>query len=139
MMIQCDQCNVWQHGECMGIWGDEEAPDGALYLFHSRLSLCKTHLPIEYFCEECKPERHQALKKWLRSRGRNTYVVTCTISICMLTSKPCTQLAIYSTHSRDPRTFSFGQGPLPSESIQKMDGIFYYRTSATEITCKVPS
>ncbi|WVQ73141.1 hypothetical protein IAR50_002705 [Cryptococcus sp. DSM 104548] len=53
MMIQCDQCNVWQHGECMGIWGDEEAPD-------------------EYFCEECKPERHQALKKWLRSRGRNT-------------------------------------------------------------------
>ncbi|ODO10039.1 hypothetical protein I350_02264 [Cryptococcus amylolentus CBS 6273] len=53
MMIQCDQCNVWQHGECMGIWGDDEAPD-------------------EYFCEECKPERHQALKKWLRSRGRNT-------------------------------------------------------------------
>nr|ODN99812.1 hypothetical protein L204_02252 [Cryptococcus depauperatus CBS 7855] len=52
MMIQCDHCNVWQHGECMGIWGDEEAPD-------------------EYFCEECKPERHQALKKWLRSRGRN--------------------------------------------------------------------
>jgi hypothetical protein len=28
MMIQCDQCNVWQHGPCMGIWDDEEAPDG---------------------------------------------------------------------------------------------------------------
>jgi hypothetical protein len=28
MMIQCDKCMVWQHGECMGIWGDEEAPDG---------------------------------------------------------------------------------------------------------------
>ncbi|KAK8858658.1 hypothetical protein IAR55_002887 [Kwoniella newhampshirensis] len=52
MMIQCDECNVWQHGECMGIWGDEEAPD-------------------EYFCEECKPERHQPLKKWIRSKGRN--------------------------------------------------------------------
>ncbi|WVQ80701.1 hypothetical protein IAT38_002806 [Cryptococcus sp. DSM 104549] len=52
MMIQCDKCNVWQHGDCMGIWGDEEAPD-------------------EYFCEECKPERHQALRKWMRSRGRN--------------------------------------------------------------------
>lgn len=46
----------------------------------------KLIFPIEYFCEECKPERHQALKKWLRSRGRNTYVVNCIISICMLTT-----------------------------------------------------
>ncbi|WWC88464.1 uncharacterized protein L201_003375 [Kwoniella dendrophila CBS 6074] len=53
MMIQCDKCNVWQHGECMGIWGDEEAPD-------------------EYFCEECKPERHQALLKWIRRQGRKS-------------------------------------------------------------------
>jgi hypothetical protein len=28
MMIQCDKCNVWQHGPCVGIWADEEAPDG---------------------------------------------------------------------------------------------------------------
>lgn len=28
MMIQCDKCNVWQHGPCMGVWADEEAPDG---------------------------------------------------------------------------------------------------------------
>ena len=28
MMIQCDGCNVWQHGPCMGIWADEQAPDG---------------------------------------------------------------------------------------------------------------
>lgn len=27
-MIQCDSCNVWQHGPCVGIWGDDEAPDG---------------------------------------------------------------------------------------------------------------
>lgn len=27
-MIQCDTCNVWQHGPCMGVWADEEAPDG---------------------------------------------------------------------------------------------------------------
>ncbi|WWC62671.1 uncharacterized protein I303_105268 [Kwoniella dejecticola CBS 10117] len=53
MMIQCDKCNVWQHGECMGIWGDEEAPD-------------------EYFCEECKPERHQPLMKWIRRQGRKS-------------------------------------------------------------------
>jgi hypothetical protein len=30
MMIQCDKCNVWQHGACVGIWGDDEAPDGEL-------------------------------------------------------------------------------------------------------------
>lgn len=30
-MIQCDKCKVWQHGECMGIWGDEEAPDGGFH------------------------------------------------------------------------------------------------------------
>jgi hypothetical protein len=28
MMISCDKCNVWQHGPCMGIWGDDDAPDG---------------------------------------------------------------------------------------------------------------
>jgi hypothetical protein len=27
-MIQCDKCNVWQHGPCMGIWDDDQAPDG---------------------------------------------------------------------------------------------------------------
>jgi len=27
MFIQCDTCNVWQHGGCVGIWADEEAPD----------------------------------------------------------------------------------------------------------------
>ncbi|CAK9784250.1 hypothetical protein CC85DRAFT_310108 [Cutaneotrichosporon oleaginosum] len=52
MMIQCDKCNVWQHGACVGIWGDDEAPD-------------------EYFCEECKPELHGPLKKWMRHCGRN--------------------------------------------------------------------
>lgn len=30
MMIQCDDCSVWQHGPCMGIWNDDEAPDGQL-------------------------------------------------------------------------------------------------------------
>ncbi|OCF37237.1 hypothetical protein I317_00038 [Kwoniella heveanensis CBS 569] len=58
MMIQCDKCNVWQHGECMGIWEDWEAPD-------------------EYFCEICKPERHTVLKRWIkRSKRKNngTYV-----------------------------------------------------------------
>ncbi len=33
MMISCDMCNVWQHGACVGIWGDEEAPDGQCMIF----------------------------------------------------------------------------------------------------------
>ena len=28
LMIQCDKCNVWQHGPCMGVWADDEAPEG---------------------------------------------------------------------------------------------------------------
>ncbi|KAI9634962.1 uncharacterized protein MKK02DRAFT_37837 [Dioszegia hungarica] len=52
LMVACDKCNVWQHGPCVGIWADEEAPD-------------------EYFCEQCRPELHGPLRKWMRSKGRN--------------------------------------------------------------------
>ncbi|KAJ9091435.1 hypothetical protein QFC21_007225 [Naganishia friedmannii] len=55
MMIQCDHCNVWQHGACVGIWGDEEAPD-------------------EYFCELCKPGLHAPLRRYLRYRQKHRRV-----------------------------------------------------------------
>jgi len=29
-MMQCDKCNVWQHGPCMGLWDEDEVPDGEL-------------------------------------------------------------------------------------------------------------
>lgn len=29
---------------------------------------------LDYFCEECRPDLHGPLKKWIRSRGRNVYV-----------------------------------------------------------------
>ena len=35
-MIQCEQCLVWQHYDCIGI---KEEPDN-------------------YYCEECQPENH---------------------------------------------------------------------------------
>lgn len=35
LMVQCDQCEVWQHCECMGL---EEAD-----------------IPDQYFCEQCRP------------------------------------------------------------------------------------
>uniref|UniRef100_A0A183BZB3 SET domain-containing protein n=1 Tax=Globodera pallida TaxID=36090 RepID=A0A183BZB3_GLOPA len=34
-MIECDQCDVWQHGVCMGV--------------------TKKTVPEQYFCEQCKP------------------------------------------------------------------------------------
>lgn len=45
-MVQCEICNVWQHGLCMG--------------FESEAQLAAA---ADYYCEQCKPERHQDLLK----------------------------------------------------------------------------
>ena len=42
-MIVCDNCEAWQHNECMEI---SENPDD---------------LPDQYFCEQCKPDDHKDL------------------------------------------------------------------------------
>ena len=39
LFIQCDVCQVWQHGGCVGIMDDATAPD-------------------EYFCELCRKDLH---------------------------------------------------------------------------------
>ena len=39
-MICCERCNVWQHGPCVGVMSENEAPD-------------------VYFCEECRPDLHE--------------------------------------------------------------------------------
>ena len=41
--IQCDNCQVWQHGGCVGLLDESMSPD-------------------EYFCEECKPDFHKIYK-----------------------------------------------------------------------------
>lgn len=38
--IQCDKCQVWQHGGCVGLMDESMSPE-------------------EYFCEQCKPEFHK--------------------------------------------------------------------------------
>ncbi len=38
--IQCDNCQVWQHGGCVGLLDESMSPD-------------------DYFCEQCKPEFHR--------------------------------------------------------------------------------
>ncbi|ETN39583.1 uncharacterized protein HMPREF1541_05809 [Cyphellophora europaea CBS 101466] len=40
-MVCCDNCDAWQHNDCMGLPEDYEADS--------------------YFCEECKPENHKPL------------------------------------------------------------------------------
>lgn len=43
VMIVCDNCEAWQHNECMEV--SENTKD----------------LPDQYFCEQCKPEDHRDL------------------------------------------------------------------------------
>ncbi|OJA11701.1 hypothetical protein AZE42_02091 [Rhizopogon vesiculosus] len=52
-MVQCETCNVWQHGLCMGYQHEADLQD-------------------EYHCEECKPERHQELLKRLPKKPRQS-------------------------------------------------------------------
>ena len=44
VFIQCDSCQVWQHGPCVGMPDDSGADS------------------VEYFCEQCKPELHKVSK-----------------------------------------------------------------------------
>ena len=41
--IQCDKCQVWQHGGCVGLMDESMSPD-------------------EYFCEQCKPILHKIIR-----------------------------------------------------------------------------
>jgi hypothetical protein len=76
-MIQCDTCNVWQHGACVGIPTEEETPDGTSAIIPSQCELIPDlarlstpRVSAEYYCEKCRPDLHLTLKKWTKSRGR---------------------------------------------------------------------
>ena len=38
--IQCDECQVWQHGGCVGILDEAQSPE-------------------KYFCEQCRKDLHE--------------------------------------------------------------------------------
>lgn len=40
LFIQCDSCNVWQHGGCVGVLDDPMVPE-------------------KYFCDECRQDLHK--------------------------------------------------------------------------------
>jgi PHD-finger len=44
LFIQCDKCQVWQHGFCVGFISEDEVPD-------------------VYFCEKCRPELHIVVQR----------------------------------------------------------------------------
>lgn len=46
-MIQCEMCKAWQHGLCMGFASESAIPQG------------------DYYCEQCKPEDHVELLKYV--------------------------------------------------------------------------
>ncbi|EEB08121.2 histone deacetylase complex subunit Cti6 [Schizosaccharomyces japonicus yFS275] len=46
LFIQCEQCEVWQHGHCVGFEGESDIPE-------------------VYYCELCRPDLHQ-----ITQRGR---------------------------------------------------------------------
>jgi hypothetical protein len=43
LFIQCDTCETWQHGPCVGIMTNDTSPEN-------------------YFCEECRPHYHQIVE-----------------------------------------------------------------------------
>ncbi|KAI4519967.1 hypothetical protein K525DRAFT_258045 [Schizophyllum commune Loenen D] len=55
-MVQCEICNVWQHGLCMGFESEDQLHES------------------DYFCEKCRPDLHEETLRKLnnkRSRGHN--------------------------------------------------------------------
>jgi hypothetical protein len=52
-MICCERCNVWQHGPCVGVMSENEAPD-------------------VYYCEECRPDLHELGN---RNQGYDSVVI----------------------------------------------------------------
>ncbi|KAG9316655.1 hypothetical protein JVU11DRAFT_2709 [Chiua virens] len=53
-MVQCEICNVWQHGLCMGFQSEDQLTMSS------------------YYCEQCKPEHHQDLIKRIAKKPRES-------------------------------------------------------------------
>lgn len=51
LFIQCDNCLVWQHGYCVGLFINEDVPD-------------------KYWCEQCKPDLHRFVDEGSRTLYR---------------------------------------------------------------------
>ncbi|KAH9046554.1 hypothetical protein EDB84DRAFT_1466277 [Lactarius hengduanensis] len=54
-LVQCERCNVWQHGQCMGIRSEDLVRED------------------DYYCEQCRPDLHVELLKRLARRRRDRH------------------------------------------------------------------
>jgi hypothetical protein len=45
-MVQCETCEVWQHGLCVGYEDEGQVAN------------------IDYYCEQCRPDLHHNLLKY---------------------------------------------------------------------------
>ncbi|KAI0301027.1 hypothetical protein B0F90DRAFT_1810241 [Multifurca ochricompacta] len=54
--VQCETCNVWQHGQCMGIRNEDAVKED------------------HYYCEQCRPDLHVELLKRLAKRPRDRHL-----------------------------------------------------------------
>ncbi|KAI0744039.1 hypothetical protein C8Q80DRAFT_1107573 [Daedaleopsis nitida] len=74
-MVQCDMCKAWQHGSCMHYDASE-------------------NVPLQYFCEECRPELWEdVVRDWALRHARHS-----------------------SSHSHPPLTPSIAHAPRNSRS-----------------------
>ncbi|KAI8336783.1 hypothetical protein BC941DRAFT_428065 [Chlamydoabsidia padenii] len=53
-MVQCDQCEVWQHCKCVGLEEEKDIPD-------------------QYYCEQCRPQNHKSVKMAHGRRYKRLY------------------------------------------------------------------
>ncbi|KZP34667.1 hypothetical protein FIBSPDRAFT_1035654 [Athelia psychrophila] len=53
-MVQCETCDVWQHGLCVGYENEAQVAN------------------IDYYCEQCRPDLHQELLRSLAKRARQS-------------------------------------------------------------------
>ncbi|MCJ1379558.1 hypothetical protein MMC17_002659 [Xylographa soralifera] len=72
LLIQCDDCKFWQHGNCVGVQNAASCPD-------------------QYFCEQCRPQYHLIKKASSAALKSSVYLpnsITCRSGIDRMLPKP---------------------------------------------------
>lgn len=122
LMIQCESCMVWQHGDCVGVFAKANAPE-------------------RYFCEKCKPQHriHQEARRrraevtqarQIRiTRARNIRMkLEMTVDPVRSARKPHRKRSRATPKANTPRSSSFldrgeSSTPRPSREQRKLERV----------------